>query len=170
MDRGVFVRPGIGEYFRDHVVAVADVLTPNQFELNFLTGMTIESIDDALRACEALRARGPQIVLVTSLILADTPNHKIQMLLNTAQGTWLIETPRFDINPAPNGAGDMTAALFLGHLLMQGSPVMALEKMASSVYGIFEATFKAGSRELQLIAGQEAIVAPMHVFHAKKIA
>jgi pyridoxine kinase len=165
--RGVFVRPGIGEYFRDHVVPVADVLTPNQFELNFLTGIEIESLGDALRACEALRARGPHTILVTSLVLPDTPEHKIQMLLSTANGTWLIETPRFDIVPAPTGAGDMTAALFLGHLLLHESPAVALEKMAASVYGIFEKTFNTHSRELQIIPAQEEIVMPTHVFKAK---
>lgn len=169
MDRGVFVRPGIGEYFRDHVISIADVLTPNQFELEFLTGMKVTSQADAWHACMALHARGPHTILVTSLVLPDTPAHKIQMLLSTQQGTWIIETPRFDISPPPTGAGDMTAALFLGHLLMSASPAIALEKMAASVYGIFEKTFESHSRELQLIAGQEEIVAPTHRFIARAI-
>lgn len=168
--RGVFVRAGIGEYFRDHIVPVADVLTPNQFELEYLTGAPVQSQADVLHACATLRARGPHTILVTSLVLPDTPAHTIQMLLSTTEGTWLISTPRFDITPAPTGAGDMTAALFLGHILAQDSPSLALEKMAASVYGIFEATFKARSRELQLIGGQEEIVMPTHQFSAVKIA
>lgn len=167
--RGVFVRPGIGEYFRDHVVPIADVLTPNQFELAYLTGFNIQSQADALRACQALHERGPHTILVTSLVLPDTPVHTIQMLLSTHQGTWIIETPRFDITPAPTGAGDMTAALFLGHMLNHASAVVALEKMAATVYGVFEATFHAGSRELQLIPAQDQIVAPTHLFNAIKI-
>lgn len=166
VDRGIFVRPGIGEFFRDHMVTISDVMTPNQFELEFLTGITMQSQSDVLRACHALHARGPRLLLVTSLVLPDTPPHKIQMLLSTKNAAWIIETPRFDIQPAPTGAGDMTAALFLGHLLREQSPVTALEKMAASVYGIFEATFQAGSRELQLIAGQEAFVHPKHCFQA----
>ncbi len=164
--RGIFVRPGVGEYFRDHIVPIANVLTPNQFELSYLTGIDIRTQQDALRACQLLCNRGPKTVLVTSLVLPETPHHKIQMLLHTQAGSWLVETPRFHINPAPNGAGDMTAALFLGHVLRHDVPATALEKTAASVYGIFEATFNAGTRELQLIAAQEEIVQPTHQFKA----
>jgi pyridoxine kinase len=169
VDRGVFVRPGIGEYFRDHVVPHADVLTPNQFELAFLTGISIESQADALRACEMLRARGPKTILVTSLVLPNTPAHTIQMLLNTADHTWLVETPRFEFNPQPTGAGDMTAALFLGHLLRHEAPDVALSNMAASVFGVFEKTFNMGSRELLLVAAQDEIVKPGHDFKVKSL-
>src|SRR5256885_6628078 len=36
--RGVFVRPGVPEFMRDHAVPAADIVTPNQFELDHLTG------------------------------------------------------------------------------------------------------------------------------------
>ena len=65
--RGFFVRPGIPEFFRDRAVPAADIVTPNQFELAWLAGRTIASIDDALAAAAKLRATGPRIVVCTSL-------------------------------------------------------------------------------------------------------
>ena len=39
--RGFFVRPGIPAFMRERVVPAADVVTPNQFELEFLTGRPV---------------------------------------------------------------------------------------------------------------------------------
>ena len=36
--RGFFVRPGIPDFMRQTAVPAADIITPNQFELEFLTG------------------------------------------------------------------------------------------------------------------------------------
>src|SRR6266581_1821724 len=71
--RGVYVRPGIVELLAEHAVPAADVITPNQFELEQLTGQTSATLSAALMAVEALRARGPRAVLVTSLHTAETP-------------------------------------------------------------------------------------------------
>ena len=57
--RGFFVRPGIPEFFRDHAVPAADIVTPNQFELAWLAGRPVDGLDDALAAAAAVRATGP---------------------------------------------------------------------------------------------------------------
>ncbi|MCA8931066.1 MAG: pyridoxal kinase, partial [Rhodospirillaceae bacterium] len=46
--RGFFVRPGIPDFMRQTAVPAADIITPNQFELEFLTGHTVTSLDTAL--------------------------------------------------------------------------------------------------------------------------
>ena len=52
--RGVFVRPGIPEFLRDQALPAADIATPNQFELEWLTGQVITSLDTAKAAITAL--------------------------------------------------------------------------------------------------------------------
>jgi len=69
--RGFFVRPGISEVMRDKVIPAADLATPNQFELEFLTGRQVGSTDDLLDAADALRDLGPRTVLVTSVETGD---------------------------------------------------------------------------------------------------
>ena len=50
--RGMFVRPGIPEYMRDTVVPQADIITPNQFELDFLAGRSTGTLAEVLDAAE----------------------------------------------------------------------------------------------------------------------
>ena len=58
--RGFFVRPGIPELMRDTVVPAAQIVTPNQFELEFLTGRSTGTLTEVLAAADALRSRGPR--------------------------------------------------------------------------------------------------------------
>jgi pyridoxine kinase len=165
--RGIFVRPGVAEFIRDHAVPLADILTPNQFELGYLTGFKIETLDDVLKACAQLHQIGPEIILVTSLDRNDAPEEVIEMLASTKSGErWLIQTPRLPVDPAPNGAGDATAALFLANYLMSGSVKNALEKATAGIFAVFQETMRAGARELQLIAAQDELVKPSRVFEA----
>src|SRR5258708_29238402 len=67
---GWYVRAGVPEFYRDHAMAVADIVTPNRFELEWLTGSRVSNLAEAAAAAAMLRRRGPGIVLVTSLELA----------------------------------------------------------------------------------------------------
>jgi len=167
--RGVFVRPGIPELFRDRLVPAADIVTPNQFELEFLTGHSINTLADALAAADSLRARGPKLVLVTSLVRHEAPAEAIEMLVAGPDGAWLVATPRLPLEPPPNGAGDCVAALFLAHTLSGASPAEALARVAGSIYGLFDATRRAGTRELQLIAAQDELVTPSQRFEVRQV-
>lgn len=159
--RGFFVREGIPEFFRTQALPRAKIITPNQFELEYLTGRAIRTLDDARDACRAAHAMGPEIVLLTSLLHDETPDGDIQMMASAKSGgQFLAGTPRLPLDPAPNGAGDCTSALFLAHIL-SGAPLKeALEKTAASIYALFEETMKAGTRELALVQAQEHFVRP----------
>jgi pyridoxine kinase len=162
--RGVFVRPGIPEFMRDQGVPAADILTPNQFELEWLTGRTIASLDDAKAAVAALQAKGPRCVLVTSLRVEDTPADAMDLLVGEGGRFHRIRTPLLPLNV--NGAGDAIAALFLFHRLRWGEPSVALSAAASSIYGLLRRTAEAGSREILTVAAQEEFVTPSRVFRA----
>lgn len=167
--RGVFVRPGIPELLAAEAVPAADVLTPNQFELEHLTGMRCGTLGAVREACGRLLGRmaagGRRTVLVTSLDVAETPADGLDMLAVGPEGAFLLRTPRLPM--APNGAGDAVAALFLLHLLRSGSARRALEAAGSSVAGLLrrtlEAQGKAGEEaggELLLVEAQEEFVRP----------
>nr|WP_207480526.1 pyridoxal kinase PdxY [Arenibaculum pallidiluteum] len=164
--RGFFVRPGIREFMTERAVPAADVITPNQFELEALSGRTVGDLASALEATAAVRAQGPHHVLVTSLVREGAPPDTIELLLDSPQGAWIIATPLLPLNPPPNGAGDAVAALFLAKLLETGSPRDALEHAASAIWGVIDATRRAGTRELQLVGAQDQLVAPSRRFQA----
>jgi pyridoxine kinase len=165
--RGFFVRPGIPEFMRDVAVPAADYITPNQFELEYLTGVGISTLEDALEASDKARRLGPEVVLTTSLRRSDAPTDSIEMLAVSGDGAWVVETPSLPLEV--NGAGDATAALFLAHLMRNGSPAQALSMTASTIYAVLDETHRTGSREIRLVSAQESIVEPPRKFEAKRV-
>lgn len=166
---GCYVHPDISQIFKNDLMPIADILTPNQFELQYLSDMPVHSLSDIQAACHALLKRGPKTIVVTSVLCEETPAGKIQMLLHQAEGSWLVEMPRLAPSLAPNGAGDLTAALLLAHTLNGLGPQDVLEKTAASVFGIYEATTYSEKRELQVIAAQNELISPTHHFKAKAL-
>ena len=156
--RGLFVRDGIPQYLRDVVVPRADIITPNHFELDYLAGRATTSLTEVLAAVDVVRETGPRHVLVTSVVHGDAPAGSVDVVAVSDEGAWAVTTPLLPINP--NGGGDVTAALYLAHLWTTGSPSTALERTVASVFAILEATLATGSRELELIAAQDAIAHP----------
>lgn len=165
--RGVFVRPGIPEFMREQAVPAADIVTPNQFELELLTDIEVRTMADAHRAVEALRDAGPKAVLVTSLHTIETPDDAIDLMAADHQGSFRVRTPKIDIGV--NGAGDAIAALFFVHYLRDGSAASALAKAASSIYGLLKRTREAGSREILTVAAQDEFVTPSQLFAAEAV-
>ena len=163
--RGVFVRPGIPEFLRDQALPAADILTPNQFELEWLTGAPVTTLAEAQAAVASLQARGPRCVLVTSLRVEDTPADAMDLLAGEAGEFFRIRTPLLPVSV--NGAGDAIAALFLFHRLRSGEARMALSAAASSIYGLLRRTAEMGGREIQSVAAQEEFVTPSRVFRAE---
>ena len=163
--RGIFVRPGIPEFMRDRALPAADIATPNQFELEWLAGRTVDSLADAKAAVAAVQARGPRCVLVTSLRVEDTPADAMDLLAADGDRFWRVRTPLLPVNV--NGAGDAIAALFLFHRLRWGEASVAVSAAASSIHGLLRRTAEAGSREIQTVAAQEEFVTPSRVFRAE---
>jgi pyridoxine kinase len=164
VDTGSYVTAGIAEFFRDHALAMADIVTPNRFELEYLTGQTVATLGEAGAAAAGLRARGPKIVLVTSI---EIESERVAMLAAGPDGIWAAETPRLPV--MLNGCGDVTAALFLGRLLRGEALPEALAQTAGSMYGIIERTIALGRYELALVAAQEELVAPMLTVTAQRL-
>lgn len=166
--RGVYVRPGVPEFMREHAVPSADVVMPNQFELDYLSGRSTETLSDALAAVDAVHALGPNAVLVTSLHTTETPQDAIDIIASDPDGHFRVRTPKLPLSV--NGAGDTIAALFFVHYLASGSAAEALSRAASSVFGVLEQTSKAGAKEMLLVEAQDEFVAPSRVFEAERVA
>jgi pyridoxine kinase len=165
--RGIFVRPGIPEFMKAKAVPAADIITPNQFELDYLSGRPSTTPAQARDALKAVHDLGPRAILVTSLHTTETPDDSIDLLASDGSGCFRLRTPKLPLSV--NGAGDAIAALFFAHYLGEENIGMALSRAASSIFGILSKTAEAGSREIQLIAAQEEIVHPSQMFEAEEI-
>ena len=164
---GCFVAPEIPVLLRERVVPAADIITPNQFELGFLTGTEPGSIDSTLASVEAARAMGPGTVLVTSVERPDREPDTIEMLVVDDGGAWIVQTPLLPMKA--NGSGDVTAALFTAHFRATGDAGLALARTASSVYDLLQRTLDSGERELQLVESQEVYANPRMQFDVRRV-
>jgi pyridoxine kinase len=164
---GCFVAPAIPVLLRERVVPVADIITPNQFELGFLTETEPDTLESTLASVDRAHAMGPGTVLVTSVERPDREEGPIEMLAADGEGAWLVQTPHLPMKA--NGSGDVTAALFTAHYVETGSAKTALERTASSVYDLLKATLDSGERELQLVEAQEFYAHPRMQFTARQV-
>jgi pyridoxine kinase len=165
-DSGCFVHPDIPPLLRERVVPAADIITPNQFELGFLTGTEPQTLEGILTSAELARKMGPRTILVTSVHRSDRPADTTEMLVVNDDGAWIVQTPKLPLKA--NGSGDVTSALFTAHLLATDAPT-ALGRTAASVFALLEETLRSGERELRLVAAQDAFVDPPTSFQVQRI-
>jgi pyridoxine kinase len=167
MGKGIFVRSGVPEFVKGRAVPAADIITPNQFELNYLAGRETPTLAAAREAVAAVHALGPKVILVTSLVTEETPANGIDMIASAGGEMWRLRSPLLDISV--NGAGDAIAAVFFVHWLRTGSAAEALALAGSSVFGVLKMTETAKSRELVTIAAQDEFVKPSVMLQPEKL-
>ena len=173
IDTGIYVKPGIDTFFRERALPAADLVTPNHFELEHLTGRTVSTMNEALAAARSLLGgsgtTGPKLALITSLRRKDAAADQIEMVAVTPDAAWRIATPLIGFEIAPNGTGDAVAAQFTAHWLAGGDVAEALGRAASSIFAVLQVTHDLGERELQLVAGQDQLVSPPRRFTAERL-
>lgn len=165
--RGIFVRPGIPEFMRDQAIPAADIITPNQFELDYLSGLATQTLADLKQAVAAVQGMGPKVILVTSVETQETPSDSVDLVAGEGGRFWRVRTPKLSLSV--NGAGDAIAALFFVHYARSRSAATALAEASASVYGLLKRTEEAGSREILTIAAQNEFVSPTYRFDAEEV-
>jgi pyridoxine kinase len=160
--RGLYVRPGIFEFFKNEAFKFADIISPNQFEAEKLTDTTITNIQDAKNAAIMLHKMGPKLVLITSLTYTSSAPTHLDILIYDGDRFYSITTPWIKTQHISiAGSGDTTAALFLGHYLKNHDIKRSLELTVNSMYNLFVIMEASNLHELPLIAGQDAIKNPI---------
>jgi pyridoxine kinase len=144
---GQYVSEAIVEAIRKRLLPLADIVTPNRFELGLLTGETAS--DNGGLSTDA-RGTGVNEVVVTSAFAA--PGEAANLLV-TAKGALVATHPA--VEKAPHGTGDLLAALYLAHRLIGSVAADALRKAAGSACRLAE--LAAGGDDLPLAAGQDAL-------------
>ena len=165
--RGIFVREGIPEFMRNRAVPAADIITPNQFELDYLSGRASKTLRQTRDAVKAVHDLGPSAILVTSLLTDETPADAIDLLASDASGCFIVRTPKLPL--VVNGAGDAIAALFFAHYLQDPNLAEVLSSAVSAIFGVLAKTAENGAREIQLVAAQDQIVKPSRIFTAQAL-
>lgn len=160
---GLYVPEATAAAIRDRLVPGADILTPNRFEAGWLAGLPTGSTAEAIAAARAL---GRPTVLVTSAPAMMA--RAFANLLVTARGAVQAEHPL--VEGAPNGTGDLLAALFLARILDGAGPEKALERAAATVFDMVARSVRAGADELLLAAEQDVLAHSMATVSVRTLA
>jgi pyridoxine kinase len=163
-DRGLFVQADIPPLVRDRLCRLADIITPNHFEFEYLAGAKASTSDQMIEAAQALLARGPSTVVVTSAELADTPDGEIGTLAVERSQAWRVRTPKLPISP--NGTGDLFAALFASARVLGSDTPDALAHAASAIFAVLEQTAIRGTEEMRIVESAGLLVHPKRRFDA----
>ncbi|MBD1585957.1 pyridoxal kinase PdxY [Pseudomonas typographi] len=165
-EKSCIVAPQVSEFLLEGALPRADVLCPNQLELNTFCGRTAQTLADCVEMARSLLARGPSMVLVKHLFYGEKDPQVFEMLLVTAGGAWHLRRPLLAFPKAPVGVGDLTSGLFLSRLLLGDNPVQAMEATGAAVHEVLLETQACTTYELQLVRAQDRIVYPRERFAA----
>lgn len=166
-DRGIFVHADIPPLVRDRLVPLADIVTPNHFEFEYLAGTKASTTAQLVEAARVLIARGPSTVVVTSAELVDTPGDEIETVAVERAKAWRVRTPRLSMTP--NGTGDLFAALFASARVRQQDTAEALSHAASAIFAVLERTAARGTQEMRIVESGASLVHPSRRFEAAPI-
>jgi pyridoxine kinase len=163
-DRGLFVQADIPPLVRDRLCPLADIITPNHFEFEWLCGVKATTAEKMIEAAQALLARGPSTVVVTSAELADTPGGEIETLAVERAKAWRVRTPKLPISPS--GTGDLFASLFASARVRGSDTPEALAHAASAIFAVLEQTALRGTEEMRIVESAGLLVHPKRRFDA----
>ena len=169
--RGFFVKDEIPEYFKKKLVPIANIITPNHFEFNFLCGESATYKDAIINAAPLLK-KGPSWIIIKSFIGKETTPGTLDVLAISATSAYKINTPHiiYPNDKPPVGTGDLFTSLYLGNYINNNfDAVNALEMACSSIYSILKFTYDKNMYELEIINAREQILSPNEMFRAVKL-
>lgn len=151
-DSRAYAKPGVAEAMARHLLPLADIVTPNAFELTSLASLPVRNKSEALAAARRL---GRPLVVATSV---PAGADRLGALVVDSHEAWFVSTPRLE--NAPHGAGDLFAALFLATRLEGRDLRDCLVRATSSVFAVLEKSVAAASNEMLLIQSHEVLLNP----------
>lgn len=146
---GLYVAEDLVGFYRQHAVPAADVIFPNRFELALLSGSEVNNVAGAVVAARRLMNAGPRMTLATSVPASGG----LATVLVTKDEAVRVTAPRLDVKA--KGAGDVFAALWLGHFLNDRTDAVgALRRAAAGTRAVLERAAAAKLEELPLLETQ----------------
>lgn len=145
---GVFVADQVIECLLDHLVPLADLLTPNQFEIGLITQSQPRSWHELETGATRIQAfRGARLV-ITGCAFPDTPDGSLENVVFDGETRTRLASPRLPIVPV--GTGDLFTGLLTANLAHGHALVEATRDAASVVLDVLGRTIAEGEHEMQL--------------------
>ena len=184
---GLYVHADIPPLVRDRLCGLADIITPNHFEFEYLAGTKAATSDQMIEAAHKLMVHGPSTVVVTSAELSDTPDGQIETVAIErseerrelrskgfeafkalkAFKAWRVRTPKLPISPS--GTGDLFAALLVSARVRGSDTPDALGHAASAIFAVLERTATRGTEEMRIVETAALLAHPPRRFDAIEV-
>jgi len=147
-DKKCYVKPEVLDYFKNNLHG--DIITPNQFEAEILTGITIQTKEDLIEAATNLHARRIGTVVITGVKFKDSET--LCVFGSNGKDQYFITTTEHHFKVPPSGTGDLFSAVFLGLYLKNNDLHKSLEQTTRLLDEVLQNTLKSGERELQVLS------------------
>ena len=115
----LYVDENVAQAMASHLFDLADILTPNAFELSYFSGLDIQTKDDAITAAKQLLDNHENLfgIAVTGLRF-DADGNQVSDGLVTRNDAVFFDKPSLENQPQGlSGGGDLFSAIIMGHYL-----------------------------------------------------
>ncbi|WP_084601674.1 PfkB family carbohydrate kinase [Suttonella ornithocola] len=146
---GLYVDKRLAENYRNRLRKLATGMTPNHFELEYLVGHQLTTLEETVEAAKSLLSKQTQWIIATSAAPETWQEGTMQIAIVTHDNID-IHTHKHHPSSA-QGTGDTFAATLAAHLLKGESLKAATQKAADAVVAVLQNTLEADTREIQLI-------------------
>lgn len=160
---GLYVPEATAIAIRDKLLPLADVTTPNRFELSWLTGMSVADNPAIIAAAQRLGVERTLVTTAHGMLAGSIGN-----LFLSPKSALLVEHRLVD-GPS-NGLGDLTSALFMSHLLSNEGEERALKGTIASVFEVMARAAKRASDEIMLAEDANSLAHPMAMVQMRRLA
>lgn len=161
-DIGFFVPAELRAAFRERLVPLADIMTPNAFELAALAGAPVSTLAEA---ADAIARVDPPTVIVTGL---PAEEQSVDTALAEEGVLWMVTTPRINVRPA--GTGDLFTGLLAARLARGEDAVSAMESAVAGTFAALKLTAAADWSEMPIVSNIASIIKPDQTFPAVRVA
>lgn len=182
-DNGVMYVPAeLLPIYREEIIPLADIITPNQYEVELLTEMKITCDTDVWKAVQWFHDKGIDTVVISSSDLGTSG--KLRSFLSKRGGCrYVLDIPKQGNDISFTGTGDLFAALFLAHSYQTTNLGLALERTIASLQAVIKRTIDSMpaavhqgarkvtsfERELKLVQSKNELENPEITLRAEKI-
>lgn len=164
-DLGLFVKEDLVDVFRERLVPLAQVITPNQYELELLARRGARTVVDLETCLAKLSGNAPPLAAVTGCVFDDTIRGQVETVSCSASGFARSAVERLPIRPC--GTGDLFTALLIAGLCDDKCLNEAAANATAEVFGVLQATLAAGSNEMLLTGFSASATLTQEVTHER---
>ena len=146
-DGRCYVKPEVCEFFINNLHA--DIITPNQYEAETISGIKITRLEDAKAIADLFHSKGIKIVVITGIKdLTDG----LTVFASNFRNQYISETAQYDLPETVVGTGDLFSSIFLGSYLKNNNVEYALQNAVFYLQQVLLNTLKASEKELQVLS------------------